>query len=145
VQLFGRGAQLLKQPRLDGHAELVITACSCHGPHLQYLLELTQQADGVITPKMVKQLQISIISRQKFEQLIKEKAHRLWERGRGNREMQDWDDAWHQLDRELGHIPSRPQQKVRAEQLHQGRKEAQAREDWLQAERCIAQLFTVAA
>jgi hypothetical protein len=142
VNLFGRGAHLEEQTHADGTAEIVITACLEHEIHLQHLVELAS-ADGIITGERIVWLRHSMISRQKFDQLVQDRAYKLWQDQVSQRSWTNWDDAWRQLIKELGHIPSLSQRDARAKKLHADRKGPQADEDRHEAEQFIAKSFTV--
>lgn len=123
--------------------EVIISACEAHEHCAKILCRLT--ADGIITPERVSRAQKALISRPEFNQLVAKTAQTIWNRNEQDRRCHDWCDAWPLCLKELGHIPSLTERAERARRLWQQRKDTQATEDWLEAERKVAALYTADA
>lgn len=122
---------------------VIISACETHRHCAEILFHLT--ADGIITLEHVRRAEKALISRPEFNQLVAEAAQTIWNRNEQNRRCHDWYDAWDLFLKETSRIPSLAERKERAGRLWQERKETQATEDWLQAEKIISAFYTADA
>lgn len=138
VAMFKSKACIVEQD-LFGNLHIVVSACPVHYHNANILLGLV--ADGVITPDRISHAVSATVSRQGFHKLVAERAHVLWSDKEIDRRRRNWEEAWQLCIKELGHIPSLAQRKERAERLSREKVGAQALEDWLEAEKVIAQLY----
>lgn len=127
-------------PYTGGGVYVAISACQEHKRRLEILHRLTE--DGIITTERVSRAEKGTISRQEFDGLVAQTAFALCGNKERDRSWQNWYDAWPLCLSELGRIPTPLERRERAERLWQERKQAQALEDWLQAEKQISALYT---
>ncbi|MDO8668048.1 MAG: DUF2934 domain-containing protein [bacterium] len=123
--------------------KVIISACETHEHCAKILLCLT--ADGVITLERISRAEKSLVNRSEFNELVAKAAQHIWSRYEQDRSQHNWCDAWDLFIKESGHIPSLTERTERAKHLWQERKDGQATEDWLKAEKKVAALYTVDA
>ena len=121
---------------------VIISACEEHRRHLEHLLRLA--SDGVITSERVARAEQAAVSRFEFHELVAKEAQGIWDRQEGGRRQRNWYDSLERCCKELGHVPSQAERKACAERIHRERKDAQALDDWLLAEKRVAALYTIA-
>lgn len=80
---------------------------------------------------------------EEFERMVHENAYYIWRDKEADRSHRNWCDAWSQLSAELGCFPPVSEINQRARELWLARKDAQAVEDWLEAQRRVALSFVV--
>lgn len=119
----------------------VIAVCEEHKHHAKILCDLT--TDGIITPERVSRAKKALISRAEFNNLVREKARQIWGNLHDWRTRENWYDAFKICCNKLGHIPSPSQRAEQAYQLWLQKKDDQAKEDWLSAEKQVLALYTV--
>ena len=83
------------------------------------------------------------VSRARFEAMVSHDAYRLWEQNIGRRRHRDWYHAHSEfalasVDPIWSNDPRYVRVKIRAEQLYEERKTADALEDWFSAEQVLA-------
>ncbi len=125
-----------------GTVSIFVSACERHKRHLEFLHSLVAY-DGIITADKVKLAEKAPLSSEEFYKLVSEKAHNIWSTCEKSRKASNWCDAWPLCLKEHGHIPSPTEHKNCAERLWRERKDAEAMEDWLEAEREVAKMYSV--
>jgi len=126
----------------DENSYVTVSACEKHKRNTKILCRLIE--DGIITVGRVKEAVIAAISPEEFHELVATEARTIWDSKQVARRHANWCHAWEFLRQELGHIPSPTQHCERAHQLWLERKDTQAFEDWLIAEKKVGALYTVA-
>ncbi|MEK7507465.1 MAG: hypothetical protein AAB602_00060 [Patescibacteria group bacterium] len=142
ASMFKPGSCCGPFPRDEGGVCLIVSFCDKHTRNAGILCDFVK--DGVITLERVSHAEISGISRQEFHELVETKANAIWKEKERARRVQDWYDSWGLCLQELGRIPSLAERNDRARRLYELRKDTQAVQDWLDAEKIIAATHAVA-
>jgi len=129
-------------PCLKRSVAVVISACGGHRHCAEILCRLT--ADGIITLERVRRAEKSLISHSEFNERVANEARAIWSDREEYICRNNWFDAWDLFLKETGRIPSLNERRERARQLWLKRKDGQAVADWLEAEKKVAALYTVA-
>jgi len=86
-----------------------------------------------------------LVGAEEFHQRVRLEAYQIWQSSERRGRDHDWSDATAVLYRELGSFLPSEEIRKKAKELWLSRKDDQALEDWLEAERRVLESFQVAA